>query len=150
MLGEKVEHNLLSNIFCFAFIFIQCKLIIRNIFLLTLLTLSKSERATNQGIYNQGIKVQLTYKDIKKGERAWCSKGIFEIQLSLSGVKGYLCYKTIFCNKVALDAYKIMFSMISRYLEICVFVKSTYFKVCVVIRHCFIIEVTLMHILFEF
>ena len=137
MLGEKVEYNLLSNIFCFAFIFIQCKLIIRNIFLLTLLTLSKSERATNQGIYNQGIKVQLTYKDIK-------------IQLSVSGVKGYLCYKTIFCNKVALDAYKIMFSMISRYLEICVFVKSTYFKVCVVIRHCFIIEVTLMHILFEF
>ena len=150
MLRGKVGHNLLSNISSFIFIFIQCKLIIRNIFLLTLLTLSKSERATNLSIYNQGIKVQLTNKDTKKGERAQCSKGIFKIQLPISGVKGYLCYKTIFCNEVALDAYKIMFSLISRYLEFCVFVKSTYFTVCVVIRHCFIIEVTLMHILFEF
>ena len=39
-------------------------------FLLTLLALSKSERASNQGIYNQGIKVQVTTKDIKKGDRA--------------------------------------------------------------------------------
>ena len=70
MLRGKVGHNLLSNISSFIFIFIQCKLIIRNIFLLTLLTLSKSERATNLSICNQGIKVQLTNKDIKKGERA--------------------------------------------------------------------------------
>ena len=70
MLGVKVGHNLLSNIFAFIFTFLQCRLIIRNIFLLTLLTLSKSERACNQGIYNQGIKVQVTTKDIKKGDRA--------------------------------------------------------------------------------
>ena len=50
--------------------FMQCKLIIRTIFLFTLLKLSKSERASNQGIYNQGIKVQVTTKDIKKGDRA--------------------------------------------------------------------------------
>ena len=69
MLGVKVGHNLLSNIFAFIFTFLQCRLIIRNIFLLTLLTLSKSERASNEGIYNQGIKVQVTTKDIKKGDR---------------------------------------------------------------------------------
>ena len=67
MLGVKVGHNLLSNIFSFIFTFIQCRLIIRNIFLLTLLTLSKSERASNQGIYNQRIKVQVITKDVKKG-----------------------------------------------------------------------------------
>ena len=50
--------------------FMQCKLIIRTIFLFTLLKLSKSERGSNQGIYNQGIKVQVTTKDIKKGDRA--------------------------------------------------------------------------------
>ena len=65
MLGIKVGHNLLSNFFSFNFTFIQCKLIIRNIFLLTLLTLSKSERASNQG-----IKVQVIATDIKKGDRA--------------------------------------------------------------------------------
>ena len=65
----KDRHNLLRNFFSFIFTFIQCKLIIRNIFLLTVLTLSKSERASNQGIYNQGIKVQVTTKDIKKGDR---------------------------------------------------------------------------------
>ena len=70
MLRGKVGHNLLSNISSFIFIFIQCKLIIRNIFLLALLTLSKSERAPNQGIYNQGIKVLVTTKDVKKGGRA--------------------------------------------------------------------------------
>ena len=32
----------------------------------------------------------------------------------------------------------------------CVFVKSTDFKICDVIRHCFIMEVTLMHIPFEY
>ena len=35
-----------------------------------LLTLSKSEVVSNQGIYNQGMKVQVTTKDIKKGDRA--------------------------------------------------------------------------------
>ena len=70
MLGVKVGHSLLSNIFYFIFTFIQCKLIIKNIFLLTLLTLSKSEGASDQGIYNEGIKVQVTTKDIKKGGRA--------------------------------------------------------------------------------
>ena len=48
LLGVKVEHTLPSNLFPYIFTFIQCKLIIRNIFLLTLLTLSKSERASNQ------------------------------------------------------------------------------------------------------
>ena len=70
MLGVKVGYSLLSNIFAFIFTFIQCKLVIRNIFLLTLLTLKKSERASNQGIYNQSIKVHVTTKDIKKGDRA--------------------------------------------------------------------------------
>ena len=70
MLGVKVGNNLLSNIFSFIFTFIQCKLIITEIFLITLLTLSKSERVSNQGIHNQGIKMQVTTKDIKKGDRA--------------------------------------------------------------------------------
>ena len=64
MLGVKVGHNLLSSIFPFVFTFMQCKLIIRKIFLITLLTLSKYERASNQG-----IKAQVTTKDIKKGDR---------------------------------------------------------------------------------
>ena len=75
----------------------------RNIFLLTLFTLSKSEGVSNWDIYNQGIKVQVTTKDIKKEDRAQRSKGIFKIQLPISGVKDYLRYKIIFCNKVALD-----------------------------------------------
>ena len=104
MLGVKLRHNPLSNFFSLSFIFIQGKLIIRNIILLTLFPLSKSETASNQGIYNQGIKVQGTTKDIKKGDWAQCSKGVFETQLPISGVKGYLRYKTICCNKVALDA----------------------------------------------
>ena len=54
----------------FSSYFHTCQLITRNMFLLMLLTLSKSERASNQGIYNQGIKVQVTTKDIKKGDRA--------------------------------------------------------------------------------
>ena len=66
MLGVKVRQNLLSNIFSFVFTFIQCKLIIANIFLLTLFTLSESEGVSNWGIYNQGIKVQVTTKDIKR------------------------------------------------------------------------------------
>ena len=53
-----------SNFGPFILTFIQCKPIIRNIFLLTLLTLSKSERASNQGFYHQGIKVQVITKDI--------------------------------------------------------------------------------------
>ena len=47
----------------------QCKIITRNIFLLTLITLRKSEWASNQGIYNEGIKVKVTTKDMKKGDR---------------------------------------------------------------------------------
>ena len=70
MLGVNVGHNLLSYFFSFIFTFIKCKLIIRNIFLLSLLTIRKSERASNQGIYNQGVKVLVTTKDIKKGDRA--------------------------------------------------------------------------------
>ena len=56
----------LVTFFCSVFTFIQCKLVIRNIFLLPLLTLSKSERASNQG-----IKLQVTTKDIKKGDRVY-------------------------------------------------------------------------------
>ena len=69
MLEIKVGYNLLSNIFSFIFNFMQCKIITRNIFLLTLTTLRKSERASNQGIYNEGIKVKVTTKDMKKGDR---------------------------------------------------------------------------------
>ena len=38
MMGVKFGHNLLSNVFSFIFTFTQCKLIIRNIFLLTFFT----------------------------------------------------------------------------------------------------------------
>ena len=65
MLVVKVGNNLLSNLISFIFTFMQCKFIIRNIFLLTVLNLSKSERASNQG-----IKMKVTTKDIKKGDRA--------------------------------------------------------------------------------
>ena len=64
MLVVKVGNNLLSNLISF-FTFMQCKFIIRNVFLLTVLNLSKSERASNQG-----IKMKVTTKDIKKGDRA--------------------------------------------------------------------------------
>ena len=51
-----------------------------------------------------------------------------------SKFKGYLCYKTIFCNKVALNAQLIFFIwrrnvLFSRYLDFCVFVKSIDFKI---------------------
>ena len=69
--GKRWTQSLPRYFFSFIFTFIKCKLIIRNIFLLTLLTIRKSERASNQGIYNQGIKLLVTTKDIKKGERAW-------------------------------------------------------------------------------
>ena len=52
-------------------------------------------------------------------------------------LKGYLRYKTIFCNKVALDAQLMNFFIwnknnvsFSRYLDFCVSVKSTNFKIC--------------------
>ena len=55
-------------------------------------------------------------------------------------VKGYLCYKIIFCHKLALDIQlmiflfeeKIMF-FFSGYLDFCVFVKSTDVKICYII-----------------
>ena len=55
-------------------------------------------------------------------------------------IKGYLRYKTIFCHKVALDVELVNFFIWSknnvsftRYLNFCVFVKSTHFKICDVI-----------------
>ena len=54
--------------------------------------------------------------------------------------KGYLCYRTIFCHKVALDVQLMNFFiwsknnvLLSRYLDFFVFVKSTDFKICDVI-----------------
>ena len=54
--------------------------------------------------------------------------------------KGYLRYKTIFCHKVVLDAQLMNFYiwdknnvLFSRYLDFCVYVKSTDFKICDVI-----------------
>ena len=38
-------------------------------YIFTYFTLSTYERASNQGIYNQGIKVEVTNKGIKKGDR---------------------------------------------------------------------------------
>ena len=55
-------------------------------------------------------------------------------------LKGYLCCKTIFCHKVALDVQSMNFfiwnennASFSRYLDFYVFVKSTDFKICDVI-----------------
>ena len=39
--------------------------LLSEIYFFTYFTLSKYERASNQNIYNQGIKVQVTTKDIK-------------------------------------------------------------------------------------
>ena len=53
--------------------------------------------------------------------------------------RSYLCYKTIFCNKVALDVWLINCFIwrknvsFLRYLDFCVFAKSTDFKICDVI-----------------
>ena len=54
--------------------------------------------------------------------------------------KGYLWYKTIFCSKVAVHVKLMNFFIwrknnvsFSRFLAFCVFVKSTDFKICVVI-----------------
>ena len=51
--------------------------------------------------------------------------------------KGYLHYKTIFCHEVACDVQFMNFVnkgkndvLFSRYLDFCVFVKSTDFKIC--------------------
>ena len=54
--GKGWTRGFLSNILSFIFTFIQCKLIIRNIFLFTLLMLRKSERASNKGIYSHSSK----------------------------------------------------------------------------------------------
>ena len=66
-----------------------------------------------------------------------CSEYTLKIMKTL---KGYLSYKTIFCNKVALDVKLMTFFIwrksnvsFSRYLHFCVFVKSTDFKICDVI-----------------
>ena len=55
-------------------------------------------------------------------------------------LKGYVRYKTIFRHKVALDAQLLNFfiwrknnALFSRYLDFCVFVKSTDLKICDVI-----------------
>ena len=55
----------------------------------------------------------------------------------IKGFKGYLHYKTIFCHKVALDAQLMNFFvwsknnvLFTRYLDFCVFVKSTDIKIC--------------------
>ena len=55
-------------------------------------------------------------------------------------IKGYLCCKTIFCNKVALNVYLMNFFIcrknfsFMRYLDFCVFSKSADFKICYVIK----------------
>ena len=54
--GKGWTRGFLSNILSFIFTFIQCKLIIRNIFLFTLLMLRKSEKASNKGIYSHSSK----------------------------------------------------------------------------------------------
>ena len=59
---------------------------------------------------------------------------------TLSELKVYLRYKTIFCRKVALDMWLINFFirrkndvLFSRYLDFCVFMKSIDLKICDVI-----------------
>ena len=52
--------------------------------------------------------------------------------------KGYIRYKTIFCHTVALDVqlmflFEVKIVSFTRYLDFCVYVKSTDFKICDVI-----------------
>ena len=61
----------------------------------------------------------------------------FVVEVTFNFFKGYLCYKTIFCHKVALDAQLLNFfiwsknnASVSRYLDFCAFAKSTDFKIC--------------------
>ena len=71
--------------------------------------------------------------------------------------RSYLCYKTIFCNKIALDVWLINCFIwgknvsFLRYLYFCVFAKSTDFKICDVIIGIpkYIMEVTLTLISLE-
>ena len=71
--------------------------------------------------------------------------------------RSYLCYKTIFCDKVALDELMNFFiwrknnTSFLRYLDFCVFVKSTDFKISDVIIGIatYIMEVTLMLVSLE-
>ena len=65
------------------------------------------------------------------------SNNLSVLSLSNPLLKGYLHYKTIFCHKVALDAQLMNFFiwsknkiLFSRYLDFCVFVKSTNIKIC--------------------
>ena len=61
------------------------------------------------------------------------------IHFKVECLKGYLCYKSIFPHKLALEVYLMNFFIwrknisFSRYLDFCVFVKSTNFKICDVI-----------------
>ena len=55
-------------------------------------------------------------------------------------LKGYLCYKTFFCSKLALDVWLMYFFIwmknnvsFSRYLDFCVFVKCMDLKICDII-----------------
>ena len=80
---------------------------------------------------------------------------IVEKQIS-DKIKGYLCYKTILCHKVAFDVQVMNFFIwrknnvtFLRYRDFCVFVKFANFKTCDVNKHCSVIEITLMLISFE-
>ena len=60
------------------------------------------------------------------------------IESSVLTLKGYFCSKTIFCYKVVPTAQLMNFlfenALLSRYLDFCVFVKFTGFKICDVIK----------------
>ena len=91
--------------------------------------------------------MQVTTKDIKKGDRTTCSKDIFKIQLSVSGVKVTSATRLFFAIKQPWCVKNVFFAFdIFRFLYSC---EIADFKICDVIRHCFIMEDTLMHILFE-
>ena len=61
---------------------------------------------------------------------------MFENELQLAILKGYLCYKTILCHEVALDVKLMNFFIwiknvsFSRYWDFCGFVKSADLKIC--------------------
>ena len=59
-------------------------------------------------------------------------------------IKGYLCYKTSFCRKIALYVQLSIFFIwrrnnvsFTRYVDFCVFMKSTNFKTWHRHRHCY-------------
>ena len=70
MLGERLDTIFLV---AFAHLFLpsyNVSLLSEIYFYLRFLALSKSKRDSNQGIYNRGLKLKVTTKDIKIGYRA--------------------------------------------------------------------------------